>query len=265
MKTVLMIDREEQGRSLVSALKDAGLRVIVEADSVAGLTRAVAELPGAIILDEDMPALGNADLLPALRRSTGSLIIVKGSGEGIAETQALQNGADFYLHRDAGAQEFLGFFYRVGGLVRAGSRFLDGYNLPIRRNSRLQHLLHLGPIEGLPALNYLVVTILRNPGLDEGQPRPAVYSFQSKRRGRIMARDPTVIGPAPGLDDLGVGNQFEYDAAESPVVCGERASHLAADDGLGAGEPRVLIRIHQSFVHIMGTYVKSYGLFNRLR
>lgn len=110
MKTVLMIDREEHDRSLVSALEGEGLRVIVEADSGDGLTRAVAELPGAIIMDEDMPALDNADLLPALRRSTGSLIIVKGSGEGVAETQALQNGADFYLPRGAGAQEFLGFF-----------------------------------------------------------------------------------------------------------------------------------------------------------
>ena len=45
-------------------------------------------------------------------------------------------------------------------------------------DSRFQHLFHLWPIKGLPALADLLETLFRDTGLDEGQPGAAVYRFQ---------------------------------------------------------------------------------------
>ncbi len=110
MTTILVIDSKEDSQGLVSAMRGTGLRVFVEAESCDGLRRAVEEIPNAIILDEDMPPMDGGELLPILRSFTGALIIVKGSGEGTAAAQALRQGADFYLPRDAGVDEFLSYF-----------------------------------------------------------------------------------------------------------------------------------------------------------
>ncbi len=122
MNTVLVIDREDDRQILVSALEDAGFKVMVEVESGNGLRRAVEEVPGAIILDEDMPPLDGVELLPVLRSFTDSLIVVKGSGQGLAATQALLQGADLYLPRSVSVKEVL---VRVHALLR---RLLNGKN-----------------------------------------------------------------------------------------------------------------------------------------
>ena len=115
MKTVLLIDTEENSHDLVSALQGEGFKVMVEVESGNGLRRAVEEIPGAIIMDEDMPPLDGVELLPVLRSFTETLIIVKGSGEGLAATQALLQGADVYLPRFISIKEVL---VRIRTLLR---------------------------------------------------------------------------------------------------------------------------------------------------
>ena len=93
MNTVLVIDNKDDSQSLVSAMRGIGLRVLVEVDSGNCLRRAVEEIPGAIILDEDMPPIDGMELLPVVRSSTDTLIIVKGSGEELRATHALLQAA----------------------------------------------------------------------------------------------------------------------------------------------------------------------------
>ena len=120
MKTVLVIDSDEDRRNLVTALLGAGFRVIEEVESGDGLRRAVEEDPGAIIMDEDMPPIDGIELLPVLRSFTDSLIVVKGSGGGLAAAQALLRGADLYLPRSVSVKEVL---VRVHALL---SRLVTG-------------------------------------------------------------------------------------------------------------------------------------------
>ncbi len=115
MKTVLVIDSDEDRRSLVTALQGAGFRVLEEVESGNGLRKAVDEDPGAIIIDEDMPPIDGIELLPVLRSFTDSLIVVKGSGGGQVAAQALLQGADLYLPRWASVKEVLA---RVHALLR---------------------------------------------------------------------------------------------------------------------------------------------------
>jgi len=115
MKTVLVIDSEDDRQSLVSALEGEGFKVMVEVESGSGLRRAVEEIPGAIIIDEDMPPIDGVELLPVLRSFTDSLIVVKGSGQGLAATQALLQGADLYIPRAVSIKEVL---VRVHALLR---------------------------------------------------------------------------------------------------------------------------------------------------
>ena len=115
MNTVLVIDSDEGRRSLVTALQGAGFRVVEEVESGNGLRRAVEEVPGAIIMDEDMPPIDGIELLPVLRSFTDSLIVVKGSGGGLAAAQALLQGADLYLPRGVSVKEVL---VRVHALLR---------------------------------------------------------------------------------------------------------------------------------------------------
>ena len=55
MKTVLVNDSDEDRGSLITALRGAGFRVMEEMESGDRLRRAVEEVPGAIIMDEDSP------------------------------------------------------------------------------------------------------------------------------------------------------------------------------------------------------------------
>lgn len=118
MLTILVIDNKEDSQGLVSAMRGDGLRVLVEVESGNGLRRAVEEIPDAIILDEDMPPMDGEDLLPVLRNFTDALIVVKGSGEGLATTLALLQGADTYLSPFISIKENL---CRIHALLRRRS------------------------------------------------------------------------------------------------------------------------------------------------
>ena len=68
MKTGLVIDRDQECPSLVTALQDSGFRVVEEEEeSGNGLRTAVEVVPYLIIVDESMPPLDGIDLLLLLR------------------------------------------------------------------------------------------------------------------------------------------------------------------------------------------------------
>jgi DNA-binding response OmpR family regulator len=86
-----------------------------DVESGSGLSRAIEEVPAAIIMDEDMSPIDGIELLPVLRSYTDSLIVVKGSGGGQAAAQALLLGADIYLPRSVSVKEAL---TRIHALLR---------------------------------------------------------------------------------------------------------------------------------------------------
>ena len=113
MTTILVIDNKGDSQGLVSAMRGNGLRVLVEVESGNGLRRAVEEIPSAIILDENMPPMDGGELLPILRSFTDALIVVKGSGEELAMTHAVDHGADAYLPPFISVDETLARFHAV--------------------------------------------------------------------------------------------------------------------------------------------------------
>ncbi len=88
--TALVIDSDEDRRSVVLALQDAGFRVIEAEKSSDGLRITLEESPRIVIVSEDMPPIGDVELLPVLRRLTESPIIVVGLGGEMAIVQALR-------------------------------------------------------------------------------------------------------------------------------------------------------------------------------
>ncbi len=113
--TALVIDSDEGRRSVVLALQDAGFRVIEAEKSSDGLRITLEESPRIVIVSEDMPPIGDVELLPVLRRLTESPIIAVGSGGEMAMVQALLQGADVYLTRPVSIRELLA---RIRALLR---------------------------------------------------------------------------------------------------------------------------------------------------
>jgi len=77
-------------------------------------------------------------------------------------------------------------------------------HLQPKLESELQKGLQFRPVVGLPALRNVLVTGLRNAGLDKGQSSLPVNFLKSEGRFRVMVRRPSLIRPAPSLNDLGI-------------------------------------------------------------
>ena len=113
--TALIIDADESSLGVVLALQDAGFRVIEALDSGEGVRHTLDFFPRVIIVGEEMPPVNGVDLLPLLRRLTGSPIIVLGSGGEMAMVRALFQGADVYLTRSVNVRELIA---RIHALLR---------------------------------------------------------------------------------------------------------------------------------------------------
>jgi DNA-binding response OmpR family regulator len=113
--TTLIIDADENRESVVPALRDAGYQVIEAVESGEGVRHILDDSPRIIIVGEEMPPIDGVELLPLLRRLTGSPIIVLGSGGEMALVRALFQGADFYLTRPVNLSELLA---RIRALLR---------------------------------------------------------------------------------------------------------------------------------------------------
>jgi DNA-binding response OmpR family regulator len=105
--TTLIIDTDENRQSVVPALRDAGLQVIEAVEGGEGVRYILDDSPRIIIVGEEMPPIDGVELLPLLRRLTGSPIIALGSGGEMAMVRALFQGADFYLTRPVNLSELL--------------------------------------------------------------------------------------------------------------------------------------------------------------
>jgi DNA-binding response OmpR family regulator len=113
--TVLVIDADEGRQSVVPALQDAGFRVVEALESGEGVRYILDDSPHIIILGEEMPPIDGVELLPLLRRLTGSPIILLGPGGETALVRALLHGADSYLSRPVNVRELIA---RIRALLR---------------------------------------------------------------------------------------------------------------------------------------------------
>jgi two-component system alkaline phosphatase synthesis response regulator PhoP len=122
MKTILLVDDDQQVReSLGLALRRNGYYVI-EADSGdAALQMARLNLPDLIVSDIDMPGGDGASLLhtikldPALK--SRQIVMMSGKPDLLAHRRSMEEGADDFLVKPFGLQEFLSCvkarFYRA--------------------------------------------------------------------------------------------------------------------------------------------------------
>jgi signal transduction histidine kinase len=102
MKTILLIDDDEQLRSIFSlALSRSGYRVL-EADSgVAGLALARRHLPDLILSDIHMPGGDGTSLLHAIRRDpelrSKQVVLMTGRPDLVTPRKGMEDGADDFL------------------------------------------------------------------------------------------------------------------------------------------------------------------------
>ena len=113
--TALIIDIDENRRSVAWALQEAGFQVTEVLESGEGVKNVLDAGPHVIIVGEEMPPLDGVDLLPVLRRLTEAPIVVLGAGGEMAMVQALLQGADVYLTRPVHTREFMA---RIRALLR---------------------------------------------------------------------------------------------------------------------------------------------------
>jgi DNA-binding response OmpR family regulator len=99
MDRVLVIDREEGLRKIVSGLRELGLQVDAETDSERGFKRVRDEPYLIVVLSDCMPPVASTAVLVALRQITESPIVMMGNGDETALVEALMSGADVYLKR----------------------------------------------------------------------------------------------------------------------------------------------------------------------
>jgi DNA-binding response OmpR family regulator len=112
MKTILLVDDDQQVREFLGlALRRSGYYVI-EADSgVAALPMARHHLPDLIVSDIDMPGGDGASLLRKIRLDpelkSRQIVLMTGSPDLLARRKGMEEGADDFLVKPFSLQEFL--------------------------------------------------------------------------------------------------------------------------------------------------------------
>jgi len=118
--TVLVIEDEADVLDLVRYhLEKAGFRVIVAPDGAAGLTKARAEKPDAIVLDLMLPGICGEDVCRELKRTddTASIPVIMLTAKAQPEERVagLELGADDYVAKPFSPRELV---LRVEGVLR---------------------------------------------------------------------------------------------------------------------------------------------------
>lgn len=117
MTTVLIVDDEPQLlRALGINLRARGMDVVTAATGAAALARAADSHPDLIILDLGLPDIDGTEVLQGIRGwSTVPIIVLSARMESIDKVQALDLGADDYVTKPFGMDEF---FARVRAALR---------------------------------------------------------------------------------------------------------------------------------------------------
>jgi DNA-binding response OmpR family regulator len=104
MKSVLIVDDDELLRNaLTSALKEANFNAVGAADGETALSKAEANPPNLIILDERMPGMSGSEFLEKLRAQAWGqdidVIVLTGSQDVSQINQKLARGVADYLDK----------------------------------------------------------------------------------------------------------------------------------------------------------------------
>lgn len=119
---VLVVEDEAAMRlALEDCLAAAGFRVLVAADGLRGLERAIEEQPDAVLLDVMMPKLDGFAVCAELRRRgfRSPILMVTARGRVEERVQGLDLGADDYLAKPFRTEELLA---RLRALIRRHER-----------------------------------------------------------------------------------------------------------------------------------------------
>jgi two-component system KDP operon response regulator KdpE len=118
--TLLIIDDEPQIRKFLRiCLATQGYRILEAATGTEGLSQAALEQPDLVILDLGLPDMDGQAVLEALRGwSRVPVIVLSVRASEAQKVQALDNGANDYVTKPFGIQEFLA---RVRALLRQGA------------------------------------------------------------------------------------------------------------------------------------------------
>ena len=118
MTKILIVEDEP---NMVAGLRDnfefEGYQVVTAADGVAGLERALAELPDLVILDVMMPRMSGLDVCKQLkaRRPSMPVIMLTARGQEVDKVVGLELGADDYVTKPFSIRELLA---RVKAVLR---------------------------------------------------------------------------------------------------------------------------------------------------
>lgn len=124
---VLLISGEEALRGgVASALEGAGFQVTHVPDGYQGLHSMYEASPDLVIMAEDLPPMGGAQVCSRLRQASHLPIIVLGSGEKeeTGEIEMLELGADAYMAKPPDPAELVA---RVRSLLRRKGPNCDGH------------------------------------------------------------------------------------------------------------------------------------------
>ncbi len=118
MTKILIVEDEP---NMVAGLRDnfefEGYQVLTAGDGVAGLERALAELPDLVILDVMMPRMSGLDVCKQLkaRRPSIPVIMLTARGQEVDKVVGLELGADDYVTKPFSIRELLA---RVKAVLR---------------------------------------------------------------------------------------------------------------------------------------------------
>ena len=118
MTKILIVEDEP---NMVAGLRDnfefEGYQVVTAGDGVAGLERALAELPDLVILDVMMPRMSGLDVCKQLkaRRPSMPVIMLTARGQEVDKVVGLELGADDYVTKPFSIRELLA---RVKAVLR---------------------------------------------------------------------------------------------------------------------------------------------------
>jgi two-component system, OmpR family, alkaline phosphatase synthesis response regulator PhoP len=228
MRTVLIIEDDQAVARLIrDYLEKSSFAVITSADGEAGLIRARADKPEAVVLDLGLPGRDGLDTLREIRRfSNMPIVIVTARGDETDRVIGLELGADDYIVKPFSPREMVA---RVRAVLRRSER-TDApqeqirianltLDIPRMRADRNGEIIDLTPTEF-----QLLVTLASAPGrvFTRNQLLDAVHgvAFESyeravdahikniRRKLELVPSNPTYI-----LTVHGVGYRFADDRA----------------------------------------------------
>jgi two-component system, cell cycle response regulator len=169
-KTVLIIEDDAGVRALLSALlTPRGYDVLEAADGWAGIARARAALPDAILLDLGLPYMEGTAVLDALKLDDVTagipVVMVTGRDDTGSVAAALDAGAHDYVRKPFDNEELAA---RVGAAVRAKLR----YDAMQEQRTELERLATIDDLCGMPNRRALDAELHRQVARSERSGRP---------------------------------------------------------------------------------------------